>query len=105
MNLSQYGGRKGVGTEHMIVNLVDQILKLLDGPESNAVIKTCADWNDAFSRVDPTKSIEKIIFIGLRSSLILVLIDNLTDKNESENGVPANINSFIFVFSLNCTNF
>ena len=55
MNLSQYGGRKGVGTEHMIVNRVDLILKLLDGPESSAVIKTCANWNDAFSRVDPTK--------------------------------------------------
>ena len=80
MNLSQYGGKKGVGTEHMIVNLVDRILKLLDGPESTAVIKTCADWNDAFSRVDPTEAIQKFILIGVRSSLIPVLIDYLTGR-------------------------
>ena len=80
MNLSQYGGQKGVGTEHMIVNLVDRILKLLDGPESTVLLKTCADWNDAFSRVDPTKAIEKIVLIGVRSSLIPVLIDYVTGR-------------------------
>ena len=80
LNLSQYGGKKGVGTEHMIVNLVDRILKLLDGPESTAVIKTCADWSDAFSRVDPTKAISKFIMLGVRSSLIPVLIDFLTGR-------------------------
>ena len=80
LNLSQYGGRKGTGTEHMIVNLVDRILKLLDSSESTAVIKTCADWSDAFSRVDPTKAISKFIMMGVRSSLIPVLIDYLTGR-------------------------
>jgi hypothetical protein len=59
---------------------VDRILKLLDGPESTALLKTCADWNDAFSRVDPTKAIEKFVFVGVRRSLIPVLIDYLTGR-------------------------
>ena len=68
-----------MGTEHMIVNLVDRILMLLDGPESTALLKTCADWNDAFSRVDPTKAIEKFVLIGVRIR-IPVLIDYLTGR-------------------------
>ena len=64
----------------MNVNLVDKILKLLDGTESTAVIKICADWSDAFSRVDPTKVITKFIMMGVRSSLVPVLIDFLTGR-------------------------
>ena len=34
-DIGQYGGRKGTGTEHMIVCLLDRILKLLDShPDS-----------------------------------------------------------------------
>ena len=45
IDLSQYGGRKGVGTEHMIVALVDRVLALLDThPDKSAVILSGVDW-------------------------------------------------------------
>ena len=54
MDKSQFGGRKGSGTEHLIVCFVDRVLKLLDSPVSKtAVIAAAADWSSAFDRVDP----------------------------------------------------
>ena len=51
----QYGGRKGVGKEHLIVSLLDQIMNLLDDPEKLAVVLSSYDWSGAFDRIDPTK--------------------------------------------------
>ena len=52
---SQYGGRKGVGTAHLIVCYVDRILKLLDSTrQKSAVISAAADWASAFDKIDPT---------------------------------------------------
>lgn len=34
----QFAGRKGTGTEHMIVSLVDRVKSLLDKPGMTAVI-------------------------------------------------------------------
>ena len=49
-NLSkrQFGGKKGVGTEHLIITLVDKIKKALDNPECEnewrTIINTWLDW-------------------------------------------------------------
>ena len=73
-NLSpaQYGGKKGMGTEHVIVNFVDRILRLLDHNHttSPAVMVSFADWRGAFDRQDPTITINKFIQLGIRSSLV-----------------------------------
>ena len=46
IDLGQFGGQPGLGTEHMIVCLVDRILLLLDRyPDRSAVIMTCLDWS------------------------------------------------------------
>ena len=48
IDLSQYGGRKGVGTEHMVVAL--RVLALLDkNPDKSAVILSGEDWANAFA--------------------------------------------------------
>ena len=39
----QYGGRKGVGTEHLIVSLLDRIMNLLDDPDKLAVVLSSYD--------------------------------------------------------------
>ena len=65
LDIGQYGGKKGIGTEHMIVCLLDRILKLLDKhPDRSAVVATCLDWAAAFDRQDPTIAVNK--FIELR---------------------------------------
>ena len=81
IDLSQYGGLPGTGTEHMMVCLVDRILKMLDSTtDSAAVIASMVDWKNAFDRQDPTLAIKKFIDLGVRSSLIPLLASNLQDR-------------------------
>ena len=81
MDTGQFGGQAGTGTEHMMVCLVDRILKLLDSTnDSSAVIAALIDWSNAFDRQDPTKAIQKFIKLGVRTSLIPVLISYLQDR-------------------------
>ena len=69
LDVSQYGGKKGLGPEHMVVALMDRILSLLDkNTASSAVLKTGADWDSAFDRGDPTTTIQKILSIDLKQS-------------------------------------
>ena len=54
-----------MGTEHMIVCIIDRILKLLDShPDKSAIIAASLDWMAAFDRQDPTLAIMKFIEMG-----------------------------------------
>ena len=78
---AQYGNQKGTSTEHMIVNLMDRILKLLDNNNTcSAVIASMLDWSSAFDRQDPTLAIQKFIEMCVRPALIPVLVSYLTDR-------------------------
>ena len=48
LNKTQYGGRKGVGTEHLMVSMIDRIRKVLDNPESVSAVLNSYDWSGAF---------------------------------------------------------
>ena len=75
IDIGQFGGQEGTGTEHLIVCLLDRVLSLLDkNTDLSAVIAASVDWAAAFDRQDPTKAIQKFIEIGVRPSLIPVLI-------------------------------
>ena len=81
LDMRQFGGQKGMGTEHMMVCFIDRILKLLDiHPDKSAVIATSLDWAAAFDRQDPTLAIIKFIKLGVRAALIPLLISYLTDR-------------------------
>ena len=81
IDIGQYGGLGGVGTEHMIVCLLNRILQLLDShQERSAVIMTSLDWAAAFDRQDPTIAIKKFIQLGVRPSLIPLIASYLTDR-------------------------
>ena len=81
LDIGQFGGRKGTGTEHMIVCILDRILKLLDThPDKSAVIAASLDWTAAFDRQDPTLAIKTFIDMGVRPSLIPLLISYLSDR-------------------------
>ena len=78
---SQYGNRKGTSTEHLMVNLMDRILNLLDKNKNcSAVIASMLDWASAFDRQDPTLAIEKFIKVGVRPALIPVLVSYLSGR-------------------------
>ena len=65
----------------MMVLLVDRILKLLDSTtDTAAVLATMIDWSNAFDRLDPTLAIQKFIKLGVRESLIPLLISYLQDR-------------------------
>ena len=81
IDVGQFGGQTGLGTEHMVVSFLDRILELLDRhPDRSAVIATCLDWFQAFDRQDPTLAILKFIKIGVRPSLIPLLVSYLSDR-------------------------
>ena len=81
IDIGQYGGLPGIGTEHMIVCMLDKIKKLLDrNRERSAVMMTCLDWSAAFDRQDPTLAVMKFIKLGVRPSLIPLLASYLSDR-------------------------
>ena len=81
IDIGQFGGQPGIGTEHMLVCFVDRILHLLDThPDKSAVLATCLDWSAAFDRQDPTLAIVKFLQLGVRPSLIPLLTSYLTDR-------------------------
>ena len=81
IDIGQYGGQPGIGTEHMVVCFLDRILQLLDSNrDHSAVLATFLDWSQAFDRQDPTKGINKFIKLGVRPALIPLLISYLTDR-------------------------
>ena len=53
-----------MGTEHMIVAMVDRVLQLLDKPGMSAVVATAVDWMGSFDRLDPTITIVKLVSWG-----------------------------------------
>jgi hypothetical protein len=81
LDIGQFGGQPGIGTEHMVVCLLDRILQLLDRhTDRSAVIMTSLDWSAAFDRQDPTLAVKKFIQLGVRPSLIPLLASYLTDR-------------------------
>ena len=65
IDVGQFGGQPGMGTEHMLVCFLDRILKLLDKhTDKSAVIAALLDWSAASDRQDPTKAILKFIQLG-----------------------------------------
>ena len=85
IDVGQFGGQKGIGTEHLVVCLIDIILKLLDlKTERSAVIAACVDWQAAFDRQDPTIAINKFQALGVRPSLVPILVNFLSNENESK---------------------
>ena len=77
----QYGGRKKIGTEHMVVALMDRVLSLLDNHNTkSAVLMAAADWMSAFERGDPTKTTIKLIGLKLRASIVPLIISYMSGR-------------------------
>ena len=69
LSKTQYGGKKGVGTEHLLINMIDRIKQLQDDPEKLVVVLNSYDWNAAFDKLDPTEVTHKCIKLGVKSRI------------------------------------
>ena len=97
----QYGGKKGMGTEHMVVALMDRIQSLLDNNNTrSAVLMASADWAQAFARGDPTMTTKKIISLNLRPSIVPLIISYISGRkmtvryNQAESKITELIGGF-----------
>ena len=78
---AQFGNQPGTGTDHMMVAMLDRILLMLDESDGHAaVITALIDWSSAFDRQDPTIAIQKFYNMGVRSSLIPILVSYLQGR-------------------------
>ena len=64
----------------MLVFMIDRILKLLDTTDSGVVIATMIEWAAAVDRLDLTLVIKKFIKLGVRPSLIPLLVSYLSER-------------------------
>ena len=81
LDKAQFGNRKGTGTEHLLVKLIDQILKLLDrNYQCSGVIASILDCSSEVDRHDPTLAIRKFLSLGVRHSLVPVLVNYFADR-------------------------
>ena len=98
LDISQFGGQTGTGTEHMIVCFINRVLLLLDRYlDKSAVIAAMIDWSAAFDRQDPTLAIKNFIEIGVRPELIPLLISYLNERKMKVrfNGAESDVLSLI----------
>ena len=75
IDINQFAGKKGVKMEHLLVAMIDRILGQLDKVGMRANFKASVDWASAFSRTDRTITITKFIKMGIRPSLINILLE------------------------------
>ena len=60
---------------------MDRVLGLLDDNNTkSAGLMASADWASAFERGDPTMTTKKIISLGLRPSLVPLIISYMTGR-------------------------
>ena len=79
----QYANQKGIGIQHYLVSMLNRILTALDNSskgEAKAVIATLVDWKQAFPRQCPKLGIEAFLEVGVRPSLIPMLVNYFQNR-------------------------
>ena len=76
---SQFGNQEGTSIQHYLVKMLHKIFTEVD--KSNvAVIASLIDWKEAFPRQCPKLGVESFIKLGVRSSLIPVLVNFFQER-------------------------
>ena len=81
---TQYANQRGVSMQHYLIKMLNRILTSLDNRskgETKAVIATLIDWKQAFPRQCPKLGIEAFIEVGIRPSLIPMLVSYFQNRN------------------------
>ena len=80
---SQFGGKKKISIQHLLVKLIDRILTSLDTnnkDEAYGIIMQLVDWSQAYDRQCPELAIKSFIENGVRKSIIPVLMNYFQDR-------------------------
>ena len=83
MDPSQYGNQKKTSIQHYLLNMLHSILVALDKNRNGnqfAVIASLIDWKEAFPRQCHKLGVEAFMKLGVRKSLIPMLINFFQDR-------------------------
>ena len=76
---AQYGGLKGCGAEHMLVDVWEKILEAMDGG-TDAVVLLGVDFQKAFNRMEYAVCIEQLEKLGASQGSISMVRSFLTNR-------------------------
>ena len=79
LRTNQYGGTKGSGTEHYLVELWQKVLENLEDPRAG-VLLTSIDYSKAFNRLNFSSSLQALKDKGACQQLIRIVASFLTDR-------------------------
>ena len=82
MDPSQFGNQRKTSIQHYLVKMLHRILTVLDGKNGSsfAVIASLIDWKEAFPRQCPKLGIEAFLKMGVRPSIIPMLVIFFQDR-------------------------
>ena len=75
---SQYGGIKGSSVDHLLADLMDNILRPLDS--GNPVVLLAVDFEKAFNRLDHKECLKQLRRLGAEEHLIALVRSFLTNR-------------------------
>ena len=78
---SQYGNCRGSSTTHYLIKLTDQAFKSTANGDATTAITI--DYSKAFDYVDHNVLIEKLVQLGVRTSIIKLIISFLTGRSHN----------------------
>ena len=76
----QYGNTKGSSTTHYLIKLLN--MAYVSTEEGKATTAVTIDYSKAFDYIDHTILINKLINMGIKASLVKILMSFLTDRSQ-----------------------
>ena len=80
LRANQYGGVKGMGTEHFLINLWQGVLENIDDSRAGSFI-TSIDYSKAFNRLDFSCCLKSLQSKGVCRELLQLIASFLTNRN------------------------
>ena len=80
LSANQYGGKKGVGTAHFLINTWDEITSCLEDNRAGVVL-TAVDYSKAFNRLEHLPCLESLAKLGLPNQLLQIIAGFLSGRS------------------------